>query len=405
MLPDVSALPVQVALPDPLFTLADEEVSSVEAWESSRRPEVLSLFAHYMYGAVPEAEAVSFRVDAVDDHYMNGRAIKKQIVISVGNGALDMQLLVVIPKDVVGKVPVFLGPNFHGNHSVVADPDVPLSSVWQPERGKGVVNHLATEASRGTSTERWDFEQAIARGYAMATFYHGDLDPDKDDFSDGAHAAFPLADGSTRDTNSWGSLSAWAFGIHRAVDYLVADPDIDANRIAVMGHSRNGKAALWAGATDPRIALVVSNQSGCGGAALNRRRVGETVKAINDRFPHWFNIAFRSFNENEDQLPFDQHMLIALMAPRPVLVASAEEDAWADPEGEFLALKEAGSVYSLYGSAGLIVEDMPGNNQLVGAELGYHIRPGGHGVGGADWRVFMDFADTFFQPDRSEEQR
>lgn len=399
VLPEASALPLQSALPDPLLAQQGEKITSVDAWEADRRPEVQAMFAHYMYGAVPTAEEVTFAVDAVDEHYLNDTAIKKQITINIDD-ALSMQLLLVVPKLITGRVPVFLGPNFHGNHTVVADADVPLSSEWQPARGQGVVANRATEASRGTSASRWSFEQAIARGYALATFYHGDLDPDYDNFSDGAHAAFPLGSGATRDENSWGSLSAWAFGIHRAVDYLQTDPDIDPSRIAVMGHSRNGKAALWAGATDPRIALVVSNQSGCGGAALSRRRVGETVKAINDSFPHWFNLAFRTFNENEDQLPFDQHMLIALMAPRPVLVASAEEDKWADPEGEFLALKGADAVYSLYGKAGLIVEEMPDNNERVGAELGYHIRPGGHGVGDADWRVFMDFADGFFQPTR-----
>ncbi|MEM8484057.1 MAG: acetylxylan esterase [Bacteroidota bacterium] len=402
VLPDATALPVQSELPHPLITSAGEQVASVADWEADRRPEVQALFAHYMYGAVPAAEQVTFVVDAVDEHYMDDTAIKKQVTINVGSDALSMRLLLVVPKLVTGKVPVFLGPNFHGNHAVVADTDVAILDQWQPARGEGVVDHRATEASRGTSASRWSFRQAVARGYALATFYHGDLDPDHDDFSDGAHAAFPLASGETRDENSWGALSAWAYGIHRAVDYLQTDPDIDPNRIAVMGHSRNGKAALWAGAIDPRIALVVSNQSGCGGAALSRRRVGETVKAINDRFPHWFNVAFRAFNENEDQLPFDQHLLIALMAPRPVLVASAEEDAWADPEGEFLALKAAGPVYSLYGKAGLIEEEMPGNNNLVGAELGYHIRPGGHGVGDDDWRVFMDFADTFFQPVRPQ---
>ena len=203
-------------------------------------------------------------------------------------------------------------------------------------------------------------------------------------------------DGSPRTENSWGGLAAWAYGIHRAVDYLVTDPDIDTERIAVMGHSRNGKAALFAGATDDRIALVVSNQSGCGGAALSRRKQGETVKAINDSFPHWFNREFRKFNDNQDQLPLDQHLLISLMAPRPVLVASARGDNWADPEGEFLGLKGAESVYKLFGKAGLIVDEMPDTNQLVGAELGYHIRPGEHSVGSADWKVFMDFADQFF---------
>lgn len=398
VLPPVAELPTIAELPDPLMTLAGEQISSVESWEAVRRPEILRLFAHYMYGYMPPAAEIQYEIDSVDENYLDGKAVKKQVTINFGpDRTPPMHLLLVVPKDTPDTVPVFLGTNFHGNHSVLPDMDIPLSNVWQPERGDGVVDNIATEAARGTRADRWSIESVIERGYASATFYHGDLDPDKDDFTDGVHASMVQGDGTVRTETSWGALAAWAYGLHRAVDYLVADPDIDASRIAVMGHSRNGKAALLAAATDERIALVISNQSGCGGAALSRRRVGETVKAINDRFPHWFNKTFRAFNENEDQLPFDQHMLIAAMAPRPVLVASAEEDQWADPEGEFLALKGADPVYKLYKKAGLLVEEMPGNNQLVGAELAYHIRPGGHGVGDADWQVFMNFADAHFK--------
>ncbi len=402
-LPPVAELPVVPELPDPLVSLAGEEIASVEMWESERRPEILRLFSEYMYGYLPPPpDNISFEIESVDDGYLDGAAIKKQIRITYGPPATPpIYLLLVIPGDHPDPVPVFLGPNFHANHAVLPDTDIPLSTVWQPERGAGVVDHLATEASRGTSISRWSIEEVVARGYASATFYHGDLDPDKNDFTDGIHAAMRGADEPERTATSWGSLAAWAYGVHRAVDYLISDPDIDAARIAVMGHSRNGKAALLAGATDERIALVISNQSGCGGAALSRRREGETVDAINGNFPHWFNLNFRHFNNNEDQLPFDQHMLLALIAPRPVLlgnaVASAREDAWADPEGEFLALKAAEPVYKLYGKAGLIVDEMPPINQLVGAEQGYHIRPGPHGVGSEDWRVFMDFADQFLK--------
>lgn len=396
-LPAATTLPVHAELPVALATMEGDEVSTVEAWKDTRKPEIERLFAHYMYGYMPPSPAdIRFKIDAIDENYLDGMAIKKQVTITFGPANTSFHLLLVIPKDNPDPAPVFLGPNFHGNHAVLPDEDIPLSDIWQPERGEGVVDNKATEASRGTSASRWSIDEVIARGYASATFYHGDLDPDYDNFEDGIHAAMRLEDGSTRDENSWGSLAAWAYGIHRAVDYLVTDPDIDPDRIAVMGHSRNGKAALWAGATDERIALVVSNQSGCGGAALSRRKTGETVQAINDRFPHWFNEAFRHFNDNEDQLPIDQHLLISLMAPRPVLVASAEDDKWADPEGEFLALVGAEPVYKLHGKAGLIVDEMPDLNQLVGAELGYHIRPGGHGVGSQDWGVFMDFADQFF---------
>jgi hypothetical protein len=332
-------------------------------------------------------------VDLVDSDYFGGKATKKQITLTFGpEGTPPLQVLLVIPNNHTAPAPVFLGPNFYGNHTVLNDPAIPITENWVPNRADGVENNRATEAARGTAAHRWEIEQSIDRGYAVATFYHGDLDPDYDDFSNGVHAAYNPSD--VRDPHAWGSIAAWAWGMHRVVDYLVTDADIDKDHIAVMGHSRNGKAALLAGAIDERIALVVSNQSGCGGAALNRRRMGETVKAINDQFPHWFAVAFRDFNEREDYLPLDQHLLIAMIAPRPVLVASAVEDEWADPPGEFQALKEAESVYRLLGTDGFQVDQMPDLNQLVGRTMGYHIRPGAHGVGAPDWAMFMNFVET-----------
>ena len=390
-------LSVQPTLPDPLVLASGEAVTDVETWKNRRVDEIQALFSHYMYGYLPQKEVIQAKIDQVDPNYMEGEATKKQVTITYGpEGTPPLYLLLVIPNDQPGPAPVFLGPNFYGNHSVLADSSIPLSPYWMPERGAGVEFNRATDASRGTSIERWNIEEVVSNGYGVATFYHGDTDPDKDDFTDGIHASIPVHESTVRSDTSWGALSAWAYGIHRVVDYLIEDPDIDPERIAVMGHSRNGKAALWAGATDPRIGLVISNQSGCGGAALSRRKMGETVEAINTRFPHWFSRSFWAFNNNEDRLPLDQHMLIALMAPRPVLVASAEEDEWADPEGEFLALKAAEPVYKLFGYSGLNNEPMPGVHQLVGAELGYHIRPGGHGVGPQDWDVFIQFANTHF---------
>ena len=299
-----------------------------------------------------------------------------------------------VPNERSAPAPVFVGPNFFGNHAVLDDPVIPLSTVWLPDRAEGAESNHATEAARGTGVERWSLRQVVARGYASATFYHGDLDPDFDDFTNGVHPYY-AAEAGERAAHEWGAIGAWTWGIHRVVDYLVTDPDIDPQRIAVMGHSRNGKAALFAGALDQRIALVVSNQSGCAGAALSRRRRGETLLSLNTFFPHWFNEAFRDFNDREDRLPFDQHMLLALIAPRPLLVASAADDAWADPEGEFLALVAAEPVYELLGAGSLAVETMPPTNSLVDSVMGYHVRPGGHGVGLDDWNVFLDFADIW----------
>ncbi len=389
----------RATLPPLLETEAGAPVATRADWFGARRPELRNLVQMHEYGFLPPPPArMQVEVLLDDPAFMGGAATLKLVRLMIGPPeAPAIDLLLVAPNDVDAPSPVILGLNFMGNHSTLADPRIPLSTQWIPERGEGVVDNRATEASRGTSAGRWPFEQAVERGYAIATFYHGDVDPDRDDFTDGVHPHIALDGATQRTAHSWGSLAAWAWGMHRAVDYLTGEPLVDAERIAVMGHSRNGKAALLAAALDDRIALTISNQSGCGGAALSRRKVGETVAAINTRFPHWFNLQFRAYNDNEDAMPIDQHSLLALIAPRPLLVASAEDDAWADPEGEFLSLVEVSPVYALLGAGGLSDTRMPAVNRLVRGTLGYHIRPGGHGVGAEDWSVFMDFADDHFK--------
>jgi len=387
-----SAAPL-MGQPDALVLRDGRAVESVAAWSADRRSEIRALFDSEVYGRMPPPPRdLSFeRVE--HGSALGGAATRKQVTLRFGDGEGSIDLLLYVPTRRSGPVPVFTGLNFYGNHTVLDDPAIRLSTRWIPARAAGVVEHRATEAARGTSAARWAIEQTVARGYAVATVYHGDLDPDRPGFADGVHPLY-YRDGQTKPADDeWGAISAWAWGLHRAMDYLVTDPDVDASRVAVMGHSRNGKTALWAGATDERFALVISNQSGCGGAALSRRRVGETVKKINDRFPHWFCANFKAYDDRESQLPVDQHLLIALIAPRPVLVCSAVEDRWADPEGEFLALAGADPVYRLLGTDGLAVASMPGPGLLVRSTLGYHIRPGRHGVAAEDWAVFADFAD------------
>jgi hypothetical protein len=262
-----------------------------------------------------------------------------------------------------------------------------------PANCPGVKNNRATEAGRGAQVDVWAIEDSIDRGYAVATFYGGDIAPDHAEAREGIRTYF-LQTGRTKPgPHAWGTIAAWAWGLHRAVDYLRTVPEIDASRIAVIGHSRLGKTALLAAAFDERIALVIPHQAGCGGTAPSRGKVGESVKQINDHFPHWFADTFKEFNEHPDRLPFDQHGLVALVAPRPVLLTNAVADTWANPAGQFQVLQAADPVYRLLNVDGLGAAKVPEPNQLINTPLGYHIRPGKHSMGKEDWKVFWEFAD------------
>ena len=393
-LPVFEDLTPQEQLPDLFTTFDGQPVDTPKAWTDQRRDEVKRLVQHYVYGYAPPAPAnIQAEVELSDSDYLDGKATLQLIRLTYGTDCVGPIHLLMVTPNTAGPHPIFIGVNFHGNHTVTDHPEVPLTTKWVRQRGSGVVDNRATEANRGAYTERWPLKLAIDRGYAVATFYQGDLSPDNPEDPYEVQPCFFAGEQTESGRHEWATLAAWAWGLSRTVDYLVTLDRIDADKIAVMGHSRNGKTSLLAGAMDERIALVISNQSGCGGAALSRRRSGETVERINTRFPHWFCAAFEQFNDKEEYLPLDQHFLIALIAPRPVLICSAEEDAWADPEGEFLALKAAGTVYELLTGEGVSVDDMPPVNTLTAPPAAYHIRPGRHRVGQEDWQVFLDYAD------------
>jgi hypothetical protein len=387
-------------LPDPLISSAGQRIDDPAVWRTMRRSEILDLFFDHVYGRMPGRPPVmEFQLMDLDDRALDGVATRKQIRATLGSdsGTVHMDILVYLPNGDTRPVALFVGLNFFGNHTIHRDPGIVLSSQWMPDLAEmGIVEHRATEASRGVRAQRWPVERILERGYGLATMYCGDADPDYDDgFQNGIHPLF-LSEGQSRpNSNQWGAIGAWAWGLIRALDYAETDDDIDQNRAVAIGHSRLGKTALWAAAVDERFAAVISNNSGCGGAALSRRRFGETVTAINERFPHWFCGNFKAYNDREDDLPVDQHMLIALMAPRPVYVASAEQDLWADPTGEFLAAKAADPVYRLLGAGGLASATMPEVDQPVLGTISYHIRQGPHDVTSFDWEQYLNFADEF----------
>ena len=393
---DESKVP-SYTLPDPLLASSGSRITHLETWRRIRRVEILKLFQTQVYGRSPAKRKITTGEISVEHDALKGLATRKQVSIFFKEDKTgpSINLLIYYPNSKTDRVPAFLGLNFSGNHSIHRDPGIKLSDQWMRDsEEKGVVENRATEASRGVNASRWPVEKILSRGYALATAYYGDIDPDFDDgFKNGVHPLFYRGAQSKPAADEWGSLGAWAWGLSRALDYLERDSRIASRRVAVLGHSRLGKTALWAGAQDERFALVISNNSGCGGAALSRRRFGETVKRINTVFPHWFCRNFRKYNDNEDALPVDQHMLIALMAPRPVYVASAEEDRWADPGGEFLSAKHAGPVYRLLGKMGLKVGTMPPVNRPVMNTVGYHVRTGKHDVTDYDWDQYLEFAE------------
>jgi dienelactone hydrolase len=392
--------------------LDGRRVASRAQWIDERRPELQALFQHYMYGAIsPKPAHPQVKVLGSHRDFLGGQATLKLLTLETGPAnAPRIDLMLIVPNERRQPAPVFLAMNFCGNHALLDDPRVPLARTWLGDACQGCTNNVATEAARGAQAGDWPLAEIVRRGYALAAFYSGDVDSDRKEVSSGLYAWLAEGDPARNNPTNRGTIAAWAWGFHRCVDYLVTDHDVDPHRIAALGHSRNGKTALLAAAFDERIAMAFPHQAGCGGSAPSRGKTGESVKAINDRFPHWFNAQFKQFNEAPERLPFDQHCLVALCAPRPVLFSAAEGDQWANPAGQFQVLQAADPVYRLLGVPGLDYPPvmpslqpsntpapqpaaMPALRQLIGNRLGYYIREGKHSMTADDWRVFMDFAD------------
>jgi hypothetical protein len=382
-------------LPDPLKMPDGKEVKTKEEWIKIQRPYIYRLYEENQFGRIPQNHPpLKYHVLETDAHALQGKATRRQVRIYLhpADTTIYLDLLMYLPNKIKKPVSVFVGYNFGGNQIIQSDPAILLTKNWVSSSDQGAVNHKTTDASRGSSTSQWQAEEIISRGYALATAYYGDIEPDHPEgWKTGIRTT--LKDVLNIQPGEWSAIGAWAYGLSRIMDYLQQDHDINPAKVALMGHSRLGKTALWAGASDTRFALVISNESGEGGAALSKRWYGETVKLITDAFPHWFVAKYKTYGDSVESLPIDAHMLLSLIAPRPLYVASAEGDTWSDPKGEFLSAYEAGRVYALFRKHGIDNDHIPPVNHPVGDDVRYHIRDGIHNVTLYDWQQYLQFAD------------
>ena len=367
-------------------------------WPAQRKY-LLEQLSKHEYGFIP-TEAVEIQTEVSEQGPFAGKLKNKvaihrkqlRVTLRRNDKSVAIDLLILTPSHATQPVPCFVLLNFEGNQSTCDDPNILITPSWR-ERGVGVVDHRATAESRGSESVRFPIEAVLEKQYAIATAYYGDIDPDFDDgFENGVHQLFPEHKCDESHPDQWGSIGAWAWGLSRLTDVIEKEATIDRDRLYVLGHSRLGKAALWAGANDTRFKIVISNNSGCGGAALSKRCFGESVARINTSFPHWFCRNFRSYNDKEELLPIDQHQLIAAIAPRRVYITSANEDLWADPKGEMLGGVHASPAFELHGLTGLHAETLPKPGKVIGGDIGYHLRAGKHDLTEFDWLKFIDFA-------------
>jgi hypothetical protein len=381
-------------LPDILRLNNGTTIHSAHQWITKRRPEILGIFTQQMYGQSPaRPEKMTFQVVDNDCKALGGIATRKQIRV-LFNGDPDgpyMEILLYLPNHVKHPVSLFVGYNFAGNQSINNDTAVHITRSWMSNKTKGVIDNHATEATRGIASGAWPVETILKRGYGLATMYAGDIDPDFDDgFKNGIQALYPELE---KNDANFSTMAAWAWGLSRALDYFETDKTINSKKIIVYGTSRMGKAAIWAGATDQRFAMVISNESGAGGAKLFHHLKGENIAQICKVFPHWFCRNFGQYTGKDSILPFDQHMVLALIAPRPLYVASAQGSNLTDSYGEFLSAKYADPVYRLFHNKGLPLKEMPDVDHAVFGQIGYHNRTGKHDILPYDWEQFLHFAD------------
>ena len=377
-------------LPDPLVMSNGKKVRDANSWYKQRRPEILRLFEENQFGRSPGRPAdMSFDVFDKGTPALDGKAVRRQVTIyfSKNKSGPKMDLLIYVPANVSKPVPLFLNLSFAANSSTVDDPGIKPGEVWNRDKKR-------VPAPKGQTIGRLDVGRFLDAGIGVATVYYGDIEPDFQGDLPYSVRSLYLKPGQTEPApNDWGAIGAWAWGLSRALDYLETDKGVDAKRVAIFGISRLGKTVLWAGAHDSRFAAVIASCSGEGGAALSRRNYGETIKHLTTptRYPYWFATNYQKFGDHVDQFPVDAHMLIALIAPRPLLLQTGDQDGWSDPKGEFLSAVAASDTYRLLGKQGLESDQMPPDSQLVGGTLSYYMHQGGHGTIQSDWEVFLKF--------------
>lgn len=396
---------------DPLRFSNGSSVTRREQWFDERRPEILHLFEGNVFGRTPEAAKLAVthaRVIEHSDHALNGLAVREQVDITF-DAALgvvpspqvlhSMRLLIYVPAAAAAAhhpVPVILGPNFGGNQTVVDDPEILPTPVWSQPEGATELQRIApSKETRGHASQQWQVRMLLSRGYGLATFYYGDLEPDfKNATQYSARNLFgPIDDAA----NSWGAIGVWAWGLSRALDYLTLDPLVDPAHIAVTGHSRLGKTADWASAQDTRFAAVLSNESGHGGQSIQRRALGETVAHLVHSYGYWFCPNYAKWVDRDAEIPADGNLLLSLIAPRPLYVGSAVGDEWSDSKGEFLSAVSASRVYHLLGKPALVPDTpQPALDSPIGLDgfVAYHERSGKHDVTAFDWEHYLDFLDN-----------
>ena len=373
-------------LPDPLKLANGKPVRDVKTWTSQRRPELVRIFEENQYGRAPERPAkMHFEVSEKSASALDGKATRRQVTIyfQPGNDGPHMDLLIYLPAGATKPVPLLLNLGFGANASAVDDTGIKLGEIWNAREKKKV------PAARTGVFGRTNVAPILAKGFGWATFYYGDIEPD---FIGGTGMGIRPAQPAPEE---WGAIAAWAWGISRAIDYFETDREVDAKRIAIMGVSRLGKTVMWAGARDTRVAAVIASCSGEGGAALSRRIYGETIAHLvaPTRYPYQFAANYAKWANDPREAPVDAHELIALLAPRPVLLQTGSEDGWSDPKGEFLAAVAAEPVYKLFGKQGLRTTEWPAAGTPILHDIAYFMHAGGHGTLPSDWDVFMKFLE------------